>query len=41
MEGQKGMKHLENPRGALNDREVAIATSTPNVHDNEVFKHLA
>ena len=37
MEGQKGIKHLENLRQTLKDREVAIATSTSNVHYKNFF----
>lgn len=40
MEGQKGIKHLENLRGTLNDRDIAIATSTLNVHDKNFDERL-
>ena len=39
MEGQKSIKHLENPRGALKDREVAIPTSASNVHRKDFFSY--
>lgn len=39
MEGQKGIKHLENLRGTLKDRDIAIATSY-NVHDKNFDERL-